>query len=133
MAKCERFAHVGFNQRQKELVLIRSALINLQDYVQHTVWVQVETPWKQNEQTNMNKKPCFLDVLTQGRSCSQATNNKSRCTCDAAAFTSHHGRFKDSFTYERFDALQNQVAGDVAWQILAELSDQLGVALVLLP
>lgn len=42
-------------------------------------------------------------------------------------------RCKNSFTYERFDALQNQVAGDVAWQILAELSDQLGVALVLLP
>lgn len=44
-----------------------------------------------------------------------------------------HRAVKNSFTYERFDALQNQVAGDVAWQILAELSDQLGVALVLLP
>lgn len=40
--------------------------------------------------------------------------------------------FKDRFTYERFDALQNQVAGDVARQILAQLGDQFGVALVLL-
>lgn len=45
----------------------------------------------------------------------------------AGAASVHH-----RFTYERFDALQNQVAGDVAWQILAELCDQLGVALVLL-
>lgn len=42
-------------------------------------------------------------------------------------------RGTDRFTYERFDALQDQVAGDVARQILAELSDQFGVALVLLP
>ena len=39
---------------------------------------------------------------------------------------------KDSLTDQRFDALQNQVAGDVARQILAQLSDQFGVALILL-
>lgn len=39
---------------------------------------------------------------------------------------------KDRFTYEGFDAFQNQVAGDVARQILAQLGDQFGVALVLL-
>lgn len=39
---------------------------------------------------------------------------------------------KDRFTDEGFDAFQNQVAGDVARQILAQLGDQFGVALVLL-
>lgn len=30
---------------------------------------------------------------------------------------------KGKFTYEGFNALQHQVAGDVAWQILAQLGD----------
>lgn len=81
----------------------------------------------------MNKKPCFLDVLTEGGAALKPlTDTEKASTCDASAFTSRCA-VKNSLTYERFDALQNQVAGDVAWQILAELSDQLGVALVLLP
>lgn len=43
MAKRERLTHVGLNQRQEELVLVSSALVHLQDYVQHAIWVQVET------------------------------------------------------------------------------------------
>lgn len=50
VAKRERFTHVGLNQRQEELVLISSALVHLQDYVQHTVWVQVETSCRQKEE-----------------------------------------------------------------------------------
>lgn len=36
-------------------------------------------------------------------------------------------------TYERLDALQDEVAGDAAWEVLAELRYEFGVALVLLP
>lgn len=36
-------------------------------------------------------------------------------------------------TYKWFDALQNKVAGDVAWKILAKLSNQFGIAFILLP
>lgn len=126
VAKRERLTHVRFNQRQKEFVLIRPALVHLQDYVQHTVWVQVETSWKQNEQANSNtwiRNNIYCITLT--KSASDTSNKRKKIAAGAASV--HH-----RFTYERFDALQNQVAGDVAWQILAELGDQLGVALVLL-
>lgn len=36
-------------------------------------------------------------------------------------------------TYERLNALQDEVAGDVAREVLTELRDEFGVALVLLP
>lgn len=55
VAKRERFTHVGLNQRQEELVLISSALVHLQDYVQHAVWVQVETSCRQKEQANRSR------------------------------------------------------------------------------
>lgn len=46
--------------------------------------------------------------------------------------TSHPER--DLFgTYEGLDALQDKVAGDVAGEVLAQLGDQFGIALILLP
>ena len=36
-------------------------------------------------------------------------------------------------TYEGLDALQNKAAGDVAGKVLAKLSDEFGIALILLP
>lgn len=36
-------------------------------------------------------------------------------------------------TYERLDALQDEVAGDAAREVLTELRYEFGVALVLLP
>lgn len=142
MAKCERFTHVGLNQRQEELVLVSSALVHLQDYVQHAIWVQVETSCRQKEQANRSR------WTETDYYCVSSHKNRAALTPAAA------GTFplvldllpgsawkpcvlpvlclKDRFTYEGFDAFQNQVAGDVARQILAQLGDQFGVALVLL-
>lgn len=36
-------AHVGLDKRDEELIVIRATLVHLQDDVQHTVWVQIET------------------------------------------------------------------------------------------
>lgn len=36
-------------------------------------------------------------------------------------------------TYEGLDVLQDKVAGDVARQVLAKLSDEFGVTLIFLP
>lgn len=65
VAKRERFAHVGLNQRQEKFVLISSALVHLQDYVQHAVWVQVETSCRQKEQANRSRwiKKRYIAVL----------------------------------------------------------------------
>lgn len=43
VAEGERFTHVGLDERQKELILVRPTLIDLQDDVQNPVWIQVET------------------------------------------------------------------------------------------
>ena len=43
VAEGERFTHVGLDEGEEEVVLVRAALIHLQDDVQHAVRVQVET------------------------------------------------------------------------------------------
>lgn len=43
VAEGEWLAHVRLDEREKELVLVRSTLIHLQDDVQNPVWIQVET------------------------------------------------------------------------------------------
>lgn len=53
---------------------------------------------------------------------------------DCSKASAENVQWKDLFgTYEGLDALQNKVAGDVAWKVLAKLCDQFGVALILLP
>lgn len=83
VAKCERFTHVGLNQREEELVLISSALIHLQDYVQHAVWVQVETSCRQKEQ--VNKKRYLLHLLTQEQSCSDKSSSSRNLSTGAGS------------------------------------------------
>lgn len=36
-------AHVGLDERNEKLILVRATFIHLQNDVQHTVWVQIET------------------------------------------------------------------------------------------
>lgn len=43
VAEGEWLTHVRLDERQKEVILIRSTLIHLQDDVQNPVWIQVET------------------------------------------------------------------------------------------
>lgn len=43
VAEGEWLTHVGLDERQKELILIRSTLVHLQDDVQYPVRIQVET------------------------------------------------------------------------------------------
>lgn len=43
MAEGEWLTHVGLDERQKELILIRSTLVHLQDDVQYPVRIQVKT------------------------------------------------------------------------------------------
>lgn len=50
VAKGEWLTHVGLDERQEKLILVRSALIHLQDYVQNTVRIQVETSCRQEKQ-----------------------------------------------------------------------------------
>lgn len=49
MAKGERLTHVGLDERQKEFILIRSTLVHLQDYVQNTIRIQVETSCREKK------------------------------------------------------------------------------------
>ena len=43
VAEGERFTHVGLDEGEEEVVLVRAPLIHFQDDVQHAVGVQVET------------------------------------------------------------------------------------------
>lgn len=43
VAEGERLTHVRLDEREEELILVRSTLIHLQDDVQNPVWIQVET------------------------------------------------------------------------------------------
>lgn len=56
VAKCERFTHVRLDERQEELILVRSTLINLQDYVQNTIWVQVKTSFTKKKSRQLSQK-----------------------------------------------------------------------------
>lgn len=56
MAEGERLTHVGFDESQEELVLITSTLVNLQDYVQHTIGIEVETSCQERTVGKMKKK-----------------------------------------------------------------------------
>ena len=43
VAEGEWFTHVGLDEGEEEVVLVRAALVHLQDDVEHAVGVQVET------------------------------------------------------------------------------------------
>lgn len=47
--------HVWLDQRDEELVLVWTALVHFQNYVQHTVWVQVETSCTGGEKKKKKK------------------------------------------------------------------------------
>ena len=49
VAKSEWLTHVGLDERQEELILVRSTLVHLQDDVQNTIRVQVETSCRQKK------------------------------------------------------------------------------------
>lgn len=88
----------------------------------------------------MNKNQHLLRLLTQEQNCSDTRSSSRNLSTGAGSASRKCFKpfefpvlcLKDRFTYKRFDALQNQVAGDVARQILAQLGDQFGIALVLL-
>lgn len=52
VAEGEWLTHVGFDERQKELILVRSTLIHLQDDIQNPVWIQVKTSYRQKSKRN---------------------------------------------------------------------------------
>lgn len=67
VAEGEWLTHVGLDERQEEVILVRPTLINLQDDVQNPVWIQVETSCGQKEEesttweTNKQKKKDVIE------------------------------------------------------------------------
>lgn len=52
--------HVRLDQRDEELVLVRTALVHFQNDVQHAVWVQVETSCADKRRIRLKMLKCEL-------------------------------------------------------------------------